>query len=164
MNKVNQAELANLFGVTPKTIREWRDAGMSDLGKEGRSVVYDSRACFNWRVEFEADRTKERFGVNQQEAGSMNMIEAKTRKESAQALLAELELAKTLEQVANIDDLMRNVADALQAVRAKLIGQSNRLSGSLAHQDQEEVCRILDEDADETLKALSDYSHKYVRE
>ncbi|MCF2909977.1 terminase small subunit [Pseudoalteromonas sp. DL2-H2.2] len=162
MSEVNQAELAELFDVTPKTIREWREQGMPDRGKKGRSVIYDTGECFHWRIEFEAARTKERFGVNEEASEKMNLLEAKTRKESANALLAELELAKALSQVANIDDLMRNVATALQSVRAKLIGQSNRLSGNLAHQDQDEVCRILDEDADETLKALSDFNHKYV--
>lgn len=87
----------------------------------------------------------------------MSFQEAKTRGEIAKALLAELTLAKELEQVANIDDLMGEFSDALVNVRASLSSMSSRLAGILAHQDEHEIRKLIDAEVETMLTGLCKY-------
>ena len=87
----------------------------------------------------------------------MTFNEAKTRSEIAKALLAELNLARELEQVANIDDLMEEFSQALVTVRASLSSMSSRLSGILAHQDEHEVRKLIDAEVTVMLTGLCKY-------
>ena len=88
---------------------------------------------------------------------SMTMTEAKTRSEIAKALLAELTLAKEMEQVANVDDLMGEFSDALVTVRASLSSMSSRLAGILAHQDETQVRKLIEAEVATMLTGLSNY-------
>lgn len=87
----------------------------------------------------------------------MSFQEAKTRGEIAKALLAELTLARELEQVANIDDLMEEFSQALVTVRASLSSMPSRLAGILAHQDEHEVRKILEAEITVMLTGLCKY-------
>lgn len=89
--------------------------------------------------------------------GEMSVEEARRRKEVANALQAELNLAKDREQVANIDDLMELFSEALVNVRASLTSLSSRMSGMLAHQDEESVRKLIDKEIQDTLENLSSY-------
>ena len=91
--------------------------------------------------------------------GEMSIAEAKRRKEVAGALQAELNLAKDRELVANIDDLMEEFSNALVNVRASLTSLSSRMSGILAHQDEEAVRTLIDKEIIDTLEALSNYDN-----
>lgn len=88
---------------------------------------------------------------------AMSMTEAKTRSEIAKALLAELTLAKEMEQVANIDDLMDEFSQALVTVRASLSSMSSRLAGILAHQDESEVRKLIENEVAVMLTGLCKY-------
>ena len=87
----------------------------------------------------------------------MSFNEAKTRVEIAKALTAELNLARELEQVANIDDLMGEFSQALVTVRASLSSMSSRLSGILAHQDEHEIRKLIDAEVTVMLTGLCKY-------
>lgn len=159
--EMTMAELAVLFGVTPKTITKWTGLGMPCDGGRGRAYVFDSAACMKWKMEYEIGRIiKENIPEEDQIKVSLN--EARRRKELAGALKAELELANELSQVANIDDLMENFTEALINVRAKLVSMSSRLSGILSHQDEEGVSKILDAEVADMLEEFSEYEHEYV--
>ena len=87
----------------------------------------------------------------------MTFNEAKTRGEIAKALTAELNLARELEQVANIDDLMGEFSQALVTVRASLSSMSSRLAGILAHQDEHEIRKLIDAEVTVMLTGLCKY-------
>lgn len=168
---VDTAGLAELFGVTKQTVALWRKQGMPIHRKPSdRKYEYDSAAVYQWRLSHENKLLTEAFDKERKELetnnpdpnGQMTGAEAKTRREIANALMAELELAKAQEQVANIEDMMNNFVDALVEVRAKLVSRSSRLAGILAYQDEEAIRDILDKDTADTLEALSDYRHEYV--
>lgn len=168
---VDTAGLAELFGVTKQTVALWRKQGMPIHRKPSeRKYEYDSAACYQWRLKHENQLLNDAFDQERKElqtnnpdpSGRMTGAEAKTRREIANALMAELELAKAQEQVANIEDLMINFTDALVEVRAKLVSRSSRLAGILAHQEEEAIRDILDKDTADTLEALIDYQHEYV--
>ncbi len=173
---VGSTDLAELLGVTNATIGNWRKAGMPVHRKtSSNNYEYDTAAVYQWRIKYESDLVHKQYDDERREleqkyasapvgttVAPMTIVEAKTRKEVAAALQAELELAKALEQVANIDDLMANFTDALVEVRAKLTSMSNRLGGILAHQAEDAVRELIDNDVAEMLESLSGYKHKYV--
>lgn len=60
MRIIGQTEIAAIFGVTPRTINEWQDAGMPVAIQGGPGVPgeYDSEACIRWRVEREVAKVQ----------------------------------------------------------------------------------------------------------
>lgn len=60
MRIVGQTEIANIFGVTPRTITEWQAAGMPVAVQGGPGVPgeYDSAACIRWQVEREVRKVQ----------------------------------------------------------------------------------------------------------
>lgn len=60
MRIVGQTEIANIFGVTARTITEWQAAGMPVAVQGGPGVPgeYDSAACIRWQVEREVRKVQ----------------------------------------------------------------------------------------------------------
>lgn len=52
MRIVGQEQVADLFGVAPKTIVEWQEAGfpIAQRGSPGIPSEYESQACIDWLV------------------------------------------------------------------------------------------------------------------
>ncbi len=167
--KLNLRDLATAFGVSAKTIKQWVDSGLPYLegGGNGVAYVFDSAQAFKWKLQKEAneiwaqaDNSGGGTGAGE-DVEKISFEEAKRRREVALAKKAELDLAKELGLVANIDDLVVNFCDALVEVRSKIVSQSSRLSGILSHQEEDEISKLLTADNDETLESLSDYNHTY---
>jgi phage terminase Nu1 subunit (DNA packaging protein) len=156
--KVGTNELAVLFGVSIRTIENWRKDGLPHGRKNGKAYEYDSAVCTRWKIDQETKILKDllvTFGGDDE--AEMSGFDAKRRKEVAQALTAELDLVIKREQVANIDDLMEAFSGALIEVRAKLVSMSSRLGGILSHQDEEGITKLLDAEVSDMLEVLSDY-------
>lgn len=151
---VNLAELAGIFGVDVNTIRKCMTQGMPHTKLNERRYEFDTAKCLHWRLQVEADKADE-------EKDRIEYDEAKRRKEVANALTAELELAKARDQVANIDDVMANVCEALDNVRAGLVGLPSRLAGVLEYQEAKEIRKILNDDIKQVLNGLAEYEHRY---
>lgn len=52
--------IANVFGVSVKTIHEWHDQGLpiASRGSPGKPSEYDTEACIKWRVDRELGKVK----------------------------------------------------------------------------------------------------------
>jgi phage terminase Nu1 subunit (DNA packaging protein) len=155
--RVNQTELGAYLGIAKNTIQKWAKVGLP-FKKIGTQVTYDIGEVMKWRIDWETETLKDELVFASREGGdSMTPMQAKLRREVAQALTAELDLAIKREQVANIDDLMETFSEALIEVRAKLVSMSSRLSGILSHKDDEGVSKLLDGEVSDMLEVLSDY-------
>lgn len=152
MSQLNLSAVAKSLGVTIGDIKAWKDQGMPFIGDgtthRDRYVVAD---IFKWHQD------KLKSGAE----AEMNVVEAKRRREVALALKAELELAKERGQLVVIDELMDEFAAALVQVRAGLVSMPSRLSGLLAHQDEDSITEKLDAEISDLLEHLSEYKHKY---
>jgi len=148
-------QLTTLLGMTSNKIKGFIALGLPHV-VNGHTTVFDTVATVRWIVSHEVNQA-----MNLDEE-FMSGMEAKRRGEVAKALMAELQLAKEREQLANIEDLMMNFTSALIQVRAKLVSQPSRLSGILSHQDQKEINRLLEADSQEMLEVLSEYKHEYT--
>ena len=153
--KVNLAELAGILGVDVNTVRKCIVQGMPHKKINQRRYEFDTAECIHWRLQQEADKADE-------QPNEMQYDEAKRRKAAADALQAELELEKSRETLADIDDLMTNFTESLVNVRAQLVAMPNRLAGVLEFQDQKEIRQILNDDIRQVLDGLSDYQHRYT--
>jgi phage terminase Nu1 subunit (DNA packaging protein) len=60
MRIIGQEQVADLFGVAPKTIVEWQDAGfpIAQRGSPGIPSEYESQACINWLVDREVRKVQ----------------------------------------------------------------------------------------------------------
>lgn len=60
MRIAGQEQLAELFGVAPKTIGEWQEQGLpiAARGRRGIASQYDSAACIRWLVEREVRKVQ----------------------------------------------------------------------------------------------------------
>ncbi len=155
---VNTKELAKFFGVSGRSIEKWRNLGRPCNRKNGKDYYYDTAEVTRWKIAQETQALKlELAALGEEDESKMSGFDAKRRKEIAQALTAELDLAIKREQVANIDDLMEAFGEALIEVRAKLVSMSSRMSGLLSHQDEEGVAKIIDSEVSDMLEVLSDY-------
>lgn len=150
--QLNAVAAAKTLGITVTDIRNWKSEGMPYINNGGgardRYIVAD---VFKW---YQTRTTAE-------DESDMSAVEAKRRREVALALTAEVDLALKRGQLVVIDDLMAEFVDSLVQVRASLVGQSSRLTGLLAHQDEASVTKILNDDAEQILEALSKYKHDY---
>lgn len=81
---VDQRELARVFGVSPRTIQRWEDAGLADA-RVGSTATYDLPAAVAWRVE---------KLVAELNGDTPDLDAARARKESALAELRELEVGQ----------------------------------------------------------------------
>ncbi len=161
--EVSIIELSLIMGTSTRTLIKYIQMGMPTLsGGKGQKYVFDTAACFRWRVQKEQDDIYKSIASQAPATDVMTATQAKTRKEIAQALTAELDLENKREKLANIEDLMINFTAALVNVRAALVSQPSRLSGLLSHQDEEAISEILEKDAETTLKGLSEYDHQYI--
>lgn len=161
--KVTRSDLSRLLGVSQSTIREWRNMGMpSEPKPKGKGDLYDVGQVMKWRVQHEHNLVKaSMLDARPMIENQMSAIEADRREKAAKAQMAELKLARERELVANIDDIIENVADALTGVRAGLMALKSSLPGRLAHKDERFIEKALDKETRNLLEKLSDYAHEY---
>jgi phage terminase Nu1 subunit (DNA packaging protein) len=115
--QVKQHELAELFGVTSRTLRDWHSKGLADV-RDGQTGSYDLPAAIAWLVDREDDRS----------ALVDEYREARARNQLAQALLREDELRVKRGELVPVDDVLGLVRTPLERVDAQLRTAPRRLS------------------------------------
>jgi phage terminase Nu1 subunit (DNA packaging protein) len=140
---VNQAELAETFGVSEMAIQDWQKEGLPLLarGMRGQSSQYDTRACIEWYAE---RRAKSRFGDSSRE---------KLSKVNAER--AELKLAEEKGDLVNPAKLRPQMAQSAVAVREGVLQLPDRLR-VVSGLDEEQVDRARAE-CERILRNLSRY-------
>lgn len=115
-NCVSQLQLAELLGVTPKTIRAWERQGcpVERKSKRGLPSQYKVADVFRWREE------QARLAASG-DLDAMDMEEARRRKLAAEAAAAELALARERDEVVEIELVSKEVGAALAACRSRLL-------------------------------------------
>lgn len=124
------AELADLFGVTKKTIAEWHLKGMPKV-KHGK---WDLKQVFHWYLE----------NIHKAEADTQELAEvklaywqAKTENEQAKADLAK-------KRTILVDDIVKAWTWRIQEVGNGLASIPMRVAPMLAHRPEKEVASILE--------------------
>jgi phage terminase Nu1 subunit (DNA packaging protein) len=121
---VDQPTLAELFGVTTRTIQRWGRQGL-DEARVGDSATYDLRAAIAWR--------------EAQLKGDDPLTEARVRKMEADAERSELRTARERGELIHVDDLEMLFAEPLAMLRARLLELPARIAVELPMPDREAV-------------------------
>lgn len=126
MAELSQAEIAAVFGVTPKTVRQWTRMGCPIVHPGGRGLpsVYETAQVFRWREE------QARMAASG-DLDAMDYEEAKRRKLAAEAATAELNLAISQGHVIAVDLIEREVGAALSACRSRLMSVGAKVAPQL---------------------------------
>lgn len=159
-SQVNMVGLRKVMGVGSRAVLTMIENGMPHYGGKGRAYEFNTADCFNWRMENQQKLIESQYLSmipDDDPENKMSIGEAKRRREVALALKAELELANERKQVVNTEDLVGLFSDALVNVRANLTSMSSRLSGTLSHQDEDEVAKLLDAEINDILENVSAY-------
>lgn len=164
---VGQTEMCEILGITPKTLHDWVKEGCPFLPvpglNNGTIRSYDTAKVAAWYMQRQLHKIEANYiQIAPEFENQMAMFEAERRRKVAQALKEELSLAKEQALVANIDDLMINLTEAANSIRAALMSWSNRLPGKLAHQSEGVIADIISEEIETVLHHLVEYNHDYV--
>lgn len=143
---LTRVELAKHFDISIDRVQQYVSLGLPvhTKGKQGKAALYDLEACEQW--------VQENF--RQEESGTL--ADAKLRKLTAEAALAEIELERERGRLVEIDEVARQVTAMLTNVRAKLLALPTKTSGLvLGLQTQREIKEVLDDAVREALDELA---------
>lgn len=89
---------------------------------------------------------------------TLTLDEAKGRKMTAEAEMAELELARIRGELVKTDDVVRAWDDVLRAMRAKLLAIPTKLASAVSHESDPNLCKsIMDKEIEDALHELANY-------
>lgn len=152
--KLNIIAAAKALSIPSQRLRDWAADGMPYIaGEQEHQNRYILGDILQWHID--------RGGAGNIDEAQMSKAEAQRRSAVARALSDELALAEQRGQLVRIDDLMAEFGAALAEVRAAITAQPNRLTGLIAHQDEDTVNEVLSKDGAEMLNKLSKYQHQY---
>lgn len=148
---MNQAELAALFEVTPKTIQNWTAQGcpIERKGGRGKPSMYRAADVIRWRE----DRAKL---AATGDLAQMDMDEARRRKLAAEAAMAELVLDQKRGDVVLVALVEKEVGDCFSTLRARLLALGSALAPRLELAPDTAAIREIVDDA--VIEVLDDIS------
>lgn len=137
--KVGQDELADMFGVSPKTVAAWKRSGMP-ADESTRPMTFVVNECIKWR------ETK----IKEQADGSelkIEIDEAKRRKTLAEARRVEIEVEVRRGELVSVEQVGKEIENDYAKVKAKLTALPSKLAPILATVDTPNECKIYLEQA-----------------
>jgi phage terminase Nu1 subunit (DNA packaging protein) len=134
----NVSEVAVLLKTSVPTVHKWLQQGAPFITKANRDKAIawelDLAAIVQWREDKAVARATGALTT-------LDIDEAKARKETARAGMAEIELAKARGEVVAIEVVTKIVGEQLAAVRAKLFGIPSKAAPVVASLSETLECR-----------------------
>ncbi len=146
---VNQLELADLFGITRQTLRNWVVKGCpvhSDEGK-GKPKLFSTAEVFSWREKFIRSSLSE-DKIPERER-------AQIRKDNAAAEKVEIELELLRKSAVPIDLLKDMLSKEYSEIRANFVAMPGEIAAELELQEAPEIEEVLSSKVSEILEALA---------
>ena len=116
---VNKNQLADVMGVSERTLSEWQEDGLpiKSVGGRGMENQYETAEVIEWRV--------------QRAVAGKSVLTPRDRRDLAEAQRSELELAKESRKVVSIEEVLPMWEAAVLAARTDLLGLGPRLKASI---------------------------------
>lgn len=160
---VRQNEIAEIYGVTCKTVDDWAKLGCPYVPHPSGGKLFYTGKVGGWYMNWYLEKYKDKLVEAAPEIESkMEAFEADRRKKVAEAMLAELKLAKERELVANFQDLAVNFGEACANIRAGLISWSSLLPARLAHKSENHIRKKIEKEVGDILENLTKYKHEWL--
>lgn len=155
IKSVNRSQLAELCGVNLSTVDNWVRDGCPFVSRPvrqgGRGWEFLTSAVIEWL------RNRERQSALS-DVVKIDEAEARRRKLSAEAQLAELELHKASGAVVSIEDSQRAWSQFGGAIRAKVLALPKKLCRLVAVETDVAVCEVvIEQGCFETLNELAKF-------
>lgn len=147
--KVNQQQLASVFGVTPRTIRRWRSDGMPASGDR----TYRTDECIEWLVEREVERATP--DVEEELDGIPPEGVSKRIREHVRARRAEMRLARERGELVTREAHEEVVAELTGLVARDLKQAPGRYGAQLGFDDPRRGEKVMREITSEMLARFS---------
>lgn len=155
---VDSNELGRIFGVNTQTIYKWVKEGcpgakLDESKKGGTSSGYrfETKEVARWREK------RVLASVTAKSGDTLTKEEAQRRKLSAEAAMAELELAQKTGEVADLKEIERKLSDQFAQLRSSMRKIPERCVLRLVGEtDERRVKAIILEEIDGALEVLSD--------
>lgn len=120
--KVSQKELADIFGVSTRTIRTWQADGMPAEGSR-KERKYDTEAAISWYVANRANRA----AASADENGDLPPVEESDRRwRRARAVLKEIEVERSRGEVVPRSVAVEVFEDVAMRIRQRLLNLPGR--------------------------------------
>lgn len=149
---VNRAELAEINGVSMPTIDDWvkRRCPVVQRGGRGRAWQFNTAEVRNWR--------EDDIRAESSQAINATKDELVLRKLAAETEQAELDLARSKDEVVPVEQLERAMVKAFGEVRAGMrnVVPGRAASRLLGETDETTFKEVLREEIDHALEALAD--------
>ena len=150
--EVNRTELAEINGVSLPTIESWvrRGCPVVQRGGRGRAWQFNTAEVRNWR--------EDDIRAESSQATHATKDELVLRKLAAETEQAELDLAKSKDEVVPVEQLERALVKAFGEVRAGMrnVVPGRAASRLLGETDETSFKAVLLEEIDHALEALAD--------
>lgn len=158
--QVTQQELADIFGVSTRTIRSWQSAGMPAEGSR-KDRKYSTEDCISWYVANRADGAS----GSGEEDDLPTVEESDRRWKRARARLKEVEARERRGELIEFREVVDLVEDVMTRVRARLLNlPGRRLAEIAAETDRVTVREMRMESVREILEELQELARAAQRE
>ncbi len=159
MTKGNQTDLAKLMGVSQPAVSQMVKKRIVRVEADGKILLEQAVEDWHTQVNVGQQRPFRRMGATT--PSSREHMEryriARTRREIAEAALAELKLQKALGQVLDADVVRKALADVALATRDRILSVPRRVAPELAGvQDEAEIADKINAEMENSLLALSE--------
>ncbi|PWG62326.1 terminase small subunit [Spiribacter halobius] len=156
--KLSKQHLADLFGVTVRTVSEWqRDTEFPAPTREGRRNLYDAAAVVAWWRDREIARL-----IEGEDGRLLDLNHERARLAKAQADRQEYALARERGELVEAAAVGEVVGDDYTRMRARLLALPTKAAAMVTPETDTAVCqRILDDLVREALNELSDPNTVY---
>jgi phage terminase Nu1 subunit (DNA packaging protein) len=162
LSALSAVELAELFDVSEKTIRNWMNSNGLPFTAAGRGRVVAWPDALKWFVEYRIAEAGSvgKFSKNQastdKPVATESYEDALGRKTRAEADLKELQLARERGQVAAIADVEKVLSASTLATQTQILAVPSRLSTQmLGIEDQSRAVAILTAEMRQLLSNLA---------
>lgn len=149
----NKNQLADIMGVSERTLTEWQDAGMpvEAVGGRGLENQYDTAKVIEWRL--------------QRALGGATVESAREERDRMEAKLLELRIAKEADLLVSVDDVKPVWEAAILAARSALLALPDRLKSMIDARYQINLdLQMLDDEVRQALAKLAKTPPELVEE
>lgn len=156
---VNQIQLAEMFGVTSQTIREWKKKPSFPIledGIKGKQTIYNTAEIVAWR--------HEQILLTVNTDGKTDMLAIRLRRETAMTELTEIELVEKRNELVPIKVVAAAIAHEYSIVRSKFLAIPGELANELEYLVPAEIEELLASKITETLDVLASDTKDEIEE
>lgn len=140
--KLRQKDVAKAFAVSARTVQNWTDAGLPRNG-DGSYSLPD---CIAWRTRAQVA-----------EAGELDPVAERARRDSEAADKLALENAQTRGEVARLSVIERELSALFSDLRTNALALPSKVAPQLAGLEPVQMARILEDAVRALLTELAEY-------